>query len=349
MKIIKKNLKKGEITFKTENLDDLWYLSQIVEPGNLIRGKTERKIKIGGEEQRNAKVVRKTIFLKLEIEKIEFHKYSDMLRVSGTTMEGPEDVPKGSYHTFNVETNTVITIEKKEWLKFQLEKIDEAVSTKQNNILLVVFDREEAFLALLKQQGYELLSQIKGEVQKKEENHQAKGGFYKEVVKKMVELDQNKKFDNIIVASPGFWKEYLLKECPEELKKKITQATVSAVGEQAINEVIKRPELQKVLEQDRISKETKLVDELLTNISKDSACYGMKETNEKINSGAVKELLVTYSHIQKTREEQKYKELENLMKLCENMDGTIHIISSEEASKKLDSLSGIAGILRWTA
>jgi len=45
MRILKKELKKGRITVQTETIDDLWYLSQIVEPGDKVSGKTLRKIK----------------------------------------------------------------------------------------------------------------------------------------------------------------------------------------------------------------------------------------------------------------------------------------------------------------
>ena len=46
MKQIHVNLKKGEMKLKIENMDDIWCLSHIIEPEDLVRGKTVRKIKI---------------------------------------------------------------------------------------------------------------------------------------------------------------------------------------------------------------------------------------------------------------------------------------------------------------
>ena len=63
MKIIHQNLKHGEIKLKAENLDDLWYLSSIIEPGDLVRGQTERKIKLGDEGDRQQKVIKKKVTL----------------------------------------------------------------------------------------------------------------------------------------------------------------------------------------------------------------------------------------------------------------------------------------------
>ncbi|MEK6816500.1 MAG: mRNA surveillance protein Pelota, partial [Nanoarchaeota archaeon] len=81
MKVVYKNFKAGDLKVQTQNLDDLWYLSNIVDENDLVSGKTFRKIKIGQEP--NVKVVKKPVFLTIQVEKVEFHKYSNSLRVSG--------------------------------------------------------------------------------------------------------------------------------------------------------------------------------------------------------------------------------------------------------------------------
>ena len=58
MKLIHSDFKKGEAKIKVENLDDLWYINQIIEKNDLIKGKTLRKIKLGEENQRKQKTVR---------------------------------------------------------------------------------------------------------------------------------------------------------------------------------------------------------------------------------------------------------------------------------------------------
>ena len=40
-------LKNGEIKVKIENPDDFWYLTTIIDKGDLVKGKTIRKIKLG--------------------------------------------------------------------------------------------------------------------------------------------------------------------------------------------------------------------------------------------------------------------------------------------------------------
>lgn len=348
MKIIKSDLRKGEVTVKVENLDDLWYLSHIIDKNDLIKGKTIRKIKIGGEEDRKSDVIKKTVFIKLQAEKIDFNENS--LRVSGKIKEGPEDIPLGSYHTFEFEENTVATIVKESWLKFQLDKLKEASEEKKGKIMIVVLDREEALFALMQREGYKLLITLKGEVNKKGIDEKSKSSFYEQIIQQIKEYDGRYNLSKIILASPIFWKEDLIKELKDpELKKKIIQATCSSADTNGINEVLKRPETQEALKQDRISREINIVEELLKEIAKNNlAVYGLKQTEEAVNAGAVKTLILTDNFIQKQREKESYQKIDFMLKNTESMKGNVIIISSEhEGGKKLDGLSGIGALTRY--
>ncbi len=349
MKLMHSDFKKGEAKVKVENLDDLWYLNQIIDQKDLVKGKTLRKIKMGQEGQRKQDSVKRPVFLVIGVEKLEFSKTSNMLRISGTVKEGPEDVPLGSYHTFNVEENSVITIIKQNWLRFQIDKLKEASRGSGAKILICVHDREEAYFAMMKKYGYHLLSEIKGNVQKKADEKKVESTFYNDVIKQLEEYNKRYELGKIIIASPAFWKEDLMKLVGSELKAKIILATCSSVGENAISEVLKRPETEEALKQDRISKEFRLVDELLAEISKNSmASYGLEETKKAAEAGAVRILLVTDAFIQKSREENRYSVVELMMKSVDSSKGDIAIISSEhEAGKKLNGLGGIAAILRY--
>jgi len=350
MKLIHSDFKKGIAKLKVENLDDLWYLNQVIETSDIIKGKTFRKIKIGKVEQRKQKVAKKSVFLLIQVEKVEFSKTSNMLRVSGIVKEGPEDVPLGSFHTFNIEENSIITIIKEKWLKFQIDRLKEASKEIKSKILICVHDREEAYFALMKKYGYQLLSNMKGTVAKKADLQKVESTFYKDIIKQLQEYDKRYNFNKIIIASPAFWKEDLMKELEDEnLKEKIILATCSSIGENAINEVLKRPETDEALKQDRVSKEFKLVEELLEEISKNNlASYGLQETKNAAEAGAVKLLLITDSFIQKKRLENKYTEIEEIMRIVDQTKGDIMVVSSEhEAGKKLNGLGGIASILRY--
>tara|TARA_Y100000310_G_C20683957_1_gene817768 strand:+ start:1282 stop:2337 length:1056 start_codon:yes stop_codon:yes gene_type:complete len=347
MKILKqvKNAFKLEIT----NQDDLWYLSHIIDPGDLIKGKTFRKIKIGGENERSRKVVKKAIFIEIKVEKIGFSKTNGTLRVGGGITQGPDDISKGSFHTFTFDEGISFTLTKETWLRFQKDKLDEAASDKVGNILILVFDREEALFAILKKYGFKVIGELKGKVTKKADLEKVEGNFYKEIVDTLSEYIKRYKSDHAIVASPSFWKEYLMKEVDEDLRKKIILASCSSVGKGAINEVLKRDEVKQALHEERAAQEIKFVESLLAEIGKgEKATYGKKHVLVAGQTGAVKNLLVTDSFLFKERENEKYEEIDEMMKIVDKMKGTIHIISSEhDGGKKLDGLGGIGAILRY--
>ncbi|MEA2037886.1 MAG: mRNA surveillance protein pelota [Nanoarchaeota archaeon] len=350
MKQLLLDLKKGAAKLKIESIQDLWYLSQIIDLGDFVKGKTIRKIKIGQEGERKQAIVKKPVFLKIKIEKIEFSKTTNILRVLGVITEAQEDVQKGEHHTFNLEPNVTFTLIKEKWLKYQVERLKESCKEKTSKVLIVVMDREEAYFASLKKYGYDVLTHIKGRVNKKSVEERVDGNFYDEIIKKLEEYVERYKIVKIILASPAFWKEDLIKEIKDDdLKKKIIPATCNATGKNGIDEVLRRPEVKAALHEDRITKEVNLVEELLQEISKNNlASYGLKDTENAVNAGAVKTLLITDSLIQKYREKESYEKIENIMKAADSMKCSVNIISSEhEGGKKLDGLGGIGAILRY--
>jgi protein pelota len=344
MKIILKDMKHKILKVRIDNNEDSWYLSNIIEPDDLVSGMTERKIKLGGTEDKS-RILKRIIHLKIRVEKLDDE--NSVLRVSGPIIEAPDDIPKGDFHTFALDQGSVVTIEKEHWTAYSLKKLDEAAKNDKLNILVVAFDREEAIFALLKNQGYDILLDLKGDVSKKD-LEEKKSNFYSEIYKQIKAYDEREGFSSIVLASPAFWKEYLLKEFDDDaLRKKITLAACSSIDEGTINEILKRPELKTVLEKDRSSKESRLIEELLDDIRKDNAAYGIKQVKEKIVAGNVSALLVSENLVRKMKSEKIFDQIDLLMNDAESLGADIRIISSDDAAKKLDGLSGIAAILRW--
>lgn len=339
MKILKENWKKGILILKAENIDDLWTLSELIEKNDVVKSKTQRKIK--------EKESKKTLTLTIKVEQVEFTE--NALRINGKTIEEHEDVPKDSYHTLTIIPGTQFTLQK-EWFEYQKKRLLEATKEKPSKILIVVFDRETALFAKLKKQSYQVILKLKGEVVKKRFSEKPKQNFYHQIIDKIKEYNEKNNYEHIILGSPSFWKEELLKHLKnDKLKQKIAQVQCSEADENSIKELLKKRELEKILKQDRISKELKIVEELFTEISKEElAVYGFKDVERIASTGAIKKLLVTTNLIKEKRENETFNELQNLMKLIEKTGGEIIVISTKhEGGKKLQSLGGIAALLRY--
>ena len=344
MKILNKNLRYGEVTIQVTSEEDLWYLSHTLEELDQIKGRTERKIKIG--EGENAKTVRKPVFLELILEKIEYEPENSSLRLLGKIISGPEDVSNGSYHSFNLEQTDIITIKKEYWTRLQLQKLEEATEEKPT-ALIVMFDRENAIFSTLKKTGYQKISEIKGDVQKKADPSIKKSEFYKEISKQIQEYTKKHEIKKIILASPAFWKEYLVKELPEELKKIAILATISDVSETSLSELVKSPQLTKSLEHDRTAQEIAELDKVLEGIRKEKAFYGWTDSKEKIESGAAETVIVSETFLKTKKMSGQYNQVDSILSLAESTGAKICILTQKETCQKIDSLGGIAGTTRW--
>ena len=353
MKIVKDNRKHGEVVLSVTSLDDLWFLSQVIEKGDAVTAKTVRKMKLGGQEERKANVVKKWVQLTLEVEKVEFHKYTNALRVAGKITEASGDIQRGAFHTINIEEGSKLTVKKEVWLKHQWSRLQEATKEKFPKVLLCVLDRKEVSFALLKRYGYDLMSELEGEVQEKRFPILKKSAtFYQDIVKRIQEYVKRFKIEYIIIASPAFWKDEIMKEVnknAQELKNKVTLATCNATGKNALNEVLKRDEVKKLLKNERLIQEIALVDEIFTEIGKNGAVtYGLQEVEKVAQTGAVKTLLITTDLIRSLRQENRYDQLDKVMKLVEQAQGDIHIITTEhDAGQRLQGITGIAALLRY--
>ena len=213
MQIINQDYKKGFVKLRVTEQDDLWYLSQLIDPGDLIKGKTTRKIKIGDGE--NAKVTKKTMTLKIEAETIDFGSTGITLRINGKVKEGMEEVPKDSYHSITLEEGSEFLLEKPSWLSYQKQRLQEA-SEKKYLYLFCLLDREEALFAISKKFGYEILVKIKGDVPKKSKEVNISKDFHQELIKALETYVVRNCPERIIIASPAFYKEDLAKKIKDE-------------------------------------------------------------------------------------------------------------------------------------
>lgn len=340
MKILRKDLRHGEVALRIENIDDIWYCYQIISAGDLIRCKTLRKIRVS-----ETAVKREKVTLTIEVIKTEYKGSS--LRVLGVIVAGPEEVPKGTHHGFDIAEGKEITIIKKRWHSFQISRLIEA-SRPMTKILICLFDNERALFALLTKEC-KILSELKTGPKKKEAKALAEHAFFKEIKKKIEELDSVYAPMKIILASPAFWKDYVKAELQQELREKTVSAVCSYVGKQGIAEVLKRPELARALKESRIAHEIALVERVIEGIAKGGlVAYGIEHVDKACIAKAVDVFLISDGLIKRAREKGFYSRIEKMMEQVEAGGGKVRIISSShDGGARLDGLGGIAALLRF--
>ncbi|MFW6231312.1 MAG: mRNA surveillance protein pelota [Nanoarchaeota archaeon] len=352
MKLLTRDYKKGFVKLEIQNPDDLWYLSTVIDQGDRVSALTERKIKLGGEDQRSTKVIRKKVWLSINAEKIQFSKTSHDLRITGTIAEGKEDIAAGDYHTLTLAPGEKLSIDKgkKGFLKFQIDKLEDASRNTSTQILVCAIDRGEATLAHLKTYGYDLISTIKGEVQKKDFKEKIRKDFFKEAVDAILQTAELLSVQTIIIGTVAFWKDNIKKEIDaKKPSAKVLYTSCSSSGENGINEIIAQEEVKLALQDERFAVESALVNEVLSRIAKQEAvAYGFKETESAANLGAVAHLLVSDETIRTMREAETYDKLDAMMRVVDKSNGEITIVSSDhEGGEQLNGLGGVAALLRF--
>lgn len=340
MNILKSDFQKGFVKLKINLNDDLWYLDSIIETADVIRAKTMRSLFIQREGKRE-KIGKKPMFLSIQVEKSEFQKHANILRLMGKIVEGPEDVQKGSYHTIGVKLGTVLTIYKKEWKQYQIDKIKKA-QTKIPEVLIAVVDMHRATFGTVKRIGVEVISEIRNPHSIQEEEKLEE--FHKKLASEINRLSKNVK--KIILAGPGFTKEHVQKIIQNnfsEIKDKLIIDTTSSATKSGINEVLRRGTLDKVIKESEIIKESQIIQEFFTHLRKDDGLvlYGFKELEEADSIGAIDILLVSEEKIRE-------KEIEKLATNVERKKGRVEIISkTHELGEQFCRMGGLGAILRF--
>ncbi|MFT7615502.1 MAG: protein pelota [Candidatus Woesearchaeota archaeon] len=343
MKILHKET--NTLTVLTQDLDDTWLLYKTIEAGDIVSGRTTRKIKIGDAAvDRNVKVVIKQLHLSILVEKIEYEPSVHHVRLTGPIQEGTDDVPKGEYHSFLIEESTQITIKKKKWYTHQIHKLEDA-QKQQSALLLVLFDREEAIIGKVTKKGYEKLTSLHAQVAKKDEPNQAGVSIYALIAKKVDQYVDRLKPATILFASAPFFQQYMQKEIqdfPWNSQSKFS--TVNSVDEAGIQEVL-ATDARKYINDNPVA----LMQDILKRISTDeTANYGKDQVVNAANMGAAELCLIAHEFLKKEKERDDMVDLEQVMNSIEATKGKIIIVEEDSSvHKMLMSLGGIACTLRY--
>jgi len=342
MRVLKKNLRgdEGEIALLPESLDDLWHLQHLVERGDLVFALSHRKVPAIADKARPEKMERKTVRLGIKVEDIEFHMYSNWLRLHGVIKSG---IDVGSYHTLNIEVGTDLSILKYHWRPDLLQRIEDAVAeSNRPRVVLALVEEGEATIGVLRQFGVQTAAELRAGSGKGDgEDHRSV--FFRDVAHAMDQAAGENAL--VILAGPGFAKEDLKKVIDysyPELAKRITMDDATSIGRSGFQEVLRRGAVKTVLETSRIAQEAKLIEDLFREIATDGkAAYGQKEVQTAVNYGAVEHLLVLDELARRGR-------MDDIMREVTNARGKVVIFSSEfEPGERLHSLGGVAALLRF--
>jgi protein pelota len=338
MKVMHFDRKTGELKAALDIVEDLWHLSKVIAPGDLAEGSTYRSVKFGDKEER------KRVFIAVQVEDVEFSKSVNRLRLRGKIVRGsPEEfVQLGRYHTLELEPGDKIQIIK-QWKNYELNRLKEAEKeTKKPRLRIVVLDEEKALTAIVRGFGVEYGPELESKTSKRDEKHEEKALQYLGDVAAEIEKHE----ERYVVAGPGFTKENLkkfLEKRKPELLKRITFENCSYAERSGVDELLKKGVVERLIGEERVERETKLMDELTREISKEGlAAYGLKEVAAAAEAFAVEKLLVLDSFLRASPEAEKLAEV-----VDRNRGAVIVIAEDSDPGLKLKGFGKIAAFLKF--
>ncbi|MCJ7607092.1 MAG: mRNA surveillance protein pelota [Thermoplasmata archaeon] len=342
MKILHQDSRNNAIKLLPETIDDLWHMYNLVDESDLVLAMSFRRKEEKFDKLRPERTEKARMKLGIRVKKVEFHETDDRLRVLGSIESGPQDI--GEHHTLMIAPGDALTIVKPSWQHKHFERIKRAVSSSEKpSIFFVAIEDTEAVVAAARDYGFKQYANItRNPSGKMYSSKSDEADFLVEVAEKLVPYVHG---EPVIVLGPGFTKEALAKVLREkypELSENLSVVSTGQAGMAGVHELMKKGIGGKLMEGLQVARETRLVERLFTEIAKDGMfAYGDDSVRVAIDSGAVEMLLIL-------DEKVRSPHVDSLIRSVEDSRGEFAIVSSlHEAGRRLESLGGIAAILRY--
>lgn len=324
-----------------ESPEDLWYLKNVLREGDLVEALTTRRERTREDSLRPEDERRVKVRLTIEVEDVEFHPFTERLRVRGVIREGMD---VGRYHTLNLEPGVEILL-RRELTDEERELLKEAGrGGVDRRALFLSVDDEEITLFQVNDYGIRSLGSFP---------YPRRGKYYEqrevgfevadEILSAIREADPEGVIP-VVLLGPGFFKERLREELLKRegvLSGRIRVVSSSSGGYSGVKEALRNPAVLEMLSSLRLLKELELLREFFESIPRGMAAYGRDMVERAIKWGAAERLLVTESHLHEGW-------VEEMFKLAREVGVDIKVISEEhEEGRMLEKMGGVGALLRY--
>lgn len=342
MRIVENDKDPEYTSIHVESDDDLWYFRNIISPGDRVKMTVMRRLEKQLDLTRSKEVPRRPVTLTIEVESIEFQEFSGTLRVLGTVIQGTEDA-LGQHQSFSLSPGETFLLSKDNWTEHQKKLFQEGLENKfSDRFYFVTIDDEEALLIGLKTYGLQHIGKIESHKTGKDyASDYSEEKYLMEVydsMKRMLQEDAS-----IIVLGSGFTRDKFVQYARSiQTKFSLLAFPTTRSDEGAVWEFLNSPESDSILQDFRLSGDTRLVDEFLTRLkTTQEATYGYKAVQNAIQIGAADVLILSEDRF-RTEEGRK------LLEIADNFSTKVHIISlSGEKGDIIRNFGGYCALLRY--
>lgn len=345
MKVLARDPESGSVKLRIDSLDDLWHLHELVEPGDIATASTMRTAAVDRKDVEGAgKAEKRMTTLSIRVEQVEYQAFSNRLRLLGPIVAGQD---LGQYHTLALEPHGDLTILKRNgFRRLHEQRLEEAIAaTTKPLVTILAIEDNEAVVAVLRQYGVQRMAEIFGHVSGKR-HAPTKGeeeAYFDEIL--LALRDYRAEGSPFLILGPGFTKERFVAYARQKQRDAVEGALLEATGQAGmtgIQEALKRGSVDRVSKDQRVARETMLVEKWLEAIGANTpSAYGAGQTQRALDAGAVDILLVSDKVVREGVGEP-------LLDQARATGAQAVIVSSlHEAGKRLQAMGGVGAILRY--
>jgi protein pelota len=351
LRVVLKDLRKGVVRVVPENTDDIWLLSMVIKPGDLVRAKTLREIRFG--DRGSGRSSRVPMVLTVRVEAVEFQAFTTRLRVRGVVVEGPEKYGvQGKHHTLSIEPGREVDIIKPEgWPRALLEKLE---STGVGAAALIVaVDYDEYAIAIVRGQGVKVVASGATGIPGKDDPHRDSklAEAVAVIAKYAAEVVRREEPVIAVVAGPGGLKDLVAERLSREVRGvKILVDTVSMGGEAGVYEELRRGIMRRALREAAVIVAEELIEEFERRLARgeQTIAYTIPKVMEAVKAGAAEAILLTDSLLH-SPDPKTRMQVEEILKLADATSAKVHFVPADTpAGYKLKGFGGIIALLRYT-
>jgi protein pelota len=327
---------KDRISLLIEDAEDLWYLSKLVEPGSIVIGSGTRKVAAGEKD-----VVKKSYRFELDVERAELQPAG--LRILGTVRNEFEDVPKGSHQSILIEAGSRFELIRT-WDAIAQNRLNRALERTKHDYLVVIFDRDGAVFSEVSGKGSREIERLSGDVARKGYETRSED-FFATIVTETARI-ASRGYSAIIIAASSMWIDELKKRSPPFTARYVA---ISGADSSSVTTLLQSREVADELSALGSMNEIGLVEELLKRISTgETYAYGFEDVERAVDYGAAETIIITQKALDRAFEKGTFERITQLLDRAEQVQTRIEIIDTDrQAMMKLDSLGGIAALLRF--
>lgn len=346
MRLFRWDAQSGECRLRVETPSDLWRLSRLIHPGERVGASTTRRDPQAPAETSAAERTRRRVWLVVRVEGVEFHDFTQHVRVTGPIVEGPFDI--GRHHTLDIDVGDEVALYKEALSSADRSILDEGTHHRGDpSVLVAAVDWGDSSLVRLHGRALQPVADLRRTIAGKQyapgQGNRDRDAYLDEL--EGVLRREGKEATSVVLAGPGFLKEILARRIAETdpaLRRRITIFATGASGRIGVDELLRSGKAAEALQGAAAAEEAELVERLVDGLAGGTrSAVGPVEVKEAVEAGAVETLLCSESLL-------KEAEVTAILEQARAGQGRLFIVRDEDAAgRRLNGLGGIGAILRY--